>query len=63
VNISAMLALFNLIPKDHVLFGSDCPFWTIDTIANAMNKFDIPRGDLAKIQRENALALVPRFKT
>jgi 6-methylsalicylate decarboxylase len=61
-NPTAMLALFNVIPKDHVLFGSDCPFWEIETIATAMNKFDISPGDLRKIQRENALQLVPRFR-
>ncbi|HXA78038.1 MAG TPA: amidohydrolase family protein [Candidatus Acidoferrales bacterium] len=59
---TAMLALFNVIPKDHILFGSDCPFWAIETIAGAMNKFDISLGDLRKIQRENALQLVPRFR-
>jgi predicted TIM-barrel fold metal-dependent hydrolase len=45
------------------LFGSDIPFWTIEKIATAMNKFDISAGDLRKIQRENALQLVPRFRT
>jgi 6-methylsalicylate decarboxylase len=62
VNSTAMLAVFNVIPKDHLLFGSDVPFWTIEKIATAMNKFDISASDLRKIQRENALALVPRFK-
>jgi 6-methylsalicylate decarboxylase len=61
-NPTAMLALFNAIPKDHVLFGSDAPFWQIETIATAMNKFDVSPADLRKIQRENALTLVPRFK-
>ena len=63
VNPTAMLALFNVISKEHILFGSDCPFWAIETISSGMNKFDIPAGDLRKIQRENALQLVPRFKT
>jgi predicted TIM-barrel fold metal-dependent hydrolase len=62
VNPTAMLALFNVIPKEHILFGSDIPFWTIEKIATAMNKFDISASDLRKIQRENALQLVPRFK-
>jgi predicted TIM-barrel fold metal-dependent hydrolase len=62
VNPTAMLAVFNVIPKDHILFGSDIPFWTIEKIATAMNKFEISAGDLRKIQRENALQLVPRFK-
>jgi len=63
VNPTAMTALFNVIPKEHILFGSDIPFWTIEKIATAMNKFDISASDLRKIQRENALQLVPRFKT
>jgi 6-methylsalicylate decarboxylase len=63
VNPTAMLALFNVIPKDHLLFGSDIPFWTIEKIATAMNKFDISAADLRKIQRENALQLVPCFKS
>jgi predicted TIM-barrel fold metal-dependent hydrolase len=62
VNPTAMQALFNVIPKEHILFGSDIPFWTIEKIATAMNKFDISASDLRKIQRENALTLVPRFK-
>ncbi len=63
VNPTAMLAVFNVIPKEHILFGSDIPFWTIEKIATAMNKFDISASDLRKIQRENALQLVPRFKS
>jgi predicted TIM-barrel fold metal-dependent hydrolase len=62
VNPTAMSALFTVISKEHILFGSDCPFWTIETIATAMNKFDISASDLRKIQRENALGLAPRFK-
>ncbi len=62
-NPTGMLALFNVIPKEHILFGSDCPFWTVETIVTAMNKFDITPGDLRNIQRENALKLVPRFRS
>ena len=63
VSPTAMMAVFNVIPKEHILFGSDIPFWTIEKIATAMNKFDISASDLRKIQRENALQLVPRFRT
>jgi len=63
VNPTGMLALFNVIPKDHILFGSDCPFWAIETIATGTKKFDITPADLRKIQRENALTLVPRFRS
>jgi predicted TIM-barrel fold metal-dependent hydrolase len=52
-----------VIPKNRILFGSDIPFWTIEKIATAMNKFEISSTDLRMIQRENALQLVPRFKS
>ena len=63
VSPTAMRSVFDVIPKEHILFGSDIPFWTIEKIATAANKFDISAGDLRKIQRENALQLVPRFKS
>ena len=62
VSSSAMAAVFEGIPKDHLLFGSDIPFWTIDKIAAAVGKFNISGSDLRKIQRENALQLLPRLK-
>jgi predicted TIM-barrel fold metal-dependent hydrolase len=58
-----MAAVLKGIPKDHLLFGSDIPFFTIERIATAVNKFDVPGADLRMIQRENALQLLPRLKT
>jgi predicted TIM-barrel fold metal-dependent hydrolase len=55
--------VFKAIPKDHLLFGSDIPFFTIERIATAVNKFEISGDDLRKIQRENALQLLPRLRT
>lgn len=63
VSSTAMASVFDVIPKERILFGSDIPFWTIEKIATAANKFDISASDLRKIQRENALQLVPRFKS
>ncbi len=63
VSSTAMTAVFDVIPKEHILFGSDIPFWTIEKIATAMNQFKISSADLRKIQHENALQLVPRFKS
>jgi 6-methylsalicylate decarboxylase len=57
-----MAAVLNGIPKEHLLFGSDIPFFTIERIAAAVNKFDVSAGDLRMIQRENALQLIPRLK-
>jgi len=62
VNPIAMAAVFKAYPKDHLLFGSDIPFWKIETIATAMNRFEISPSDLRGIQRENALQLLPRFR-
>jgi predicted TIM-barrel fold metal-dependent hydrolase len=62
VNPAAMAAVFKVIPKNHLLFGSDIPFWKIETIATAMNKFEISPSELRGIQRENALQLLPRLR-
>jgi 6-methylsalicylate decarboxylase len=57
-----MAAVLKGIPKEHLLFGSDIPFFTIERIATAVNKFEVSAGDLRMIQRENALQLLPRLK-
>ncbi|MGB2890529.1 MAG: amidohydrolase family protein [Candidatus Acidiferrales bacterium] len=62
VNPAAMAAVFKVIPTSHLLFGSDAPFWTVERIATALNKFDLPAGDIRGIQRDNALQLLPRWK-
>jgi predicted TIM-barrel fold metal-dependent hydrolase len=62
VNPAAMATVFKVIPMSHLLFGSDIPFWKIETIAMGMNKFDISASDLRGIQRENALQLLPRLR-
>ena len=58
----AMAAVFEGVPKEHLLFGSDIPFWTIEKLSAAVNKFNISPADLRKIQRENALQLLPKYK-
>ena len=57
-----MAAVLKGIPRDHLLFGSDIPFFTIERIATAVKKFEVPAEDLRMIQRENALQLIPRLK-
>jgi 6-methylsalicylate decarboxylase len=57
-----MAAVLKGIPKDHLLFGSDIPFFTIERIATAVNKIDVPASDIRLIQRENALQLLPRLR-
>ena len=62
VNPAAMAALFKVIPTSQILFGSDLPFWKIETIASATSQFDLPPSDLRAIERENAQRLFPRLK-
>jgi predicted TIM-barrel fold metal-dependent hydrolase len=57
-----MAAVLKGIPKEHLLFGSDIPFFTIERIATAVNKFEVSAADLRLIQRENALQLLPRLR-
>lgn len=57
-----MAAVLKGIPKEHLLFGSDIPFFTIERIAAAANKFDVSASNLRMIQRENALELLPRLR-
>jgi predicted TIM-barrel fold metal-dependent hydrolase len=58
-----MAAVFKGIPMNRLLFGSDIPFFTIERLATAVNKFEIPAADLRMIQRENALQLLSRLRT
>ena len=58
----AMAAVLKGTPKEHLLFGSDIPFFAIERIATAANKFDVSAGDLRLIQRENTLQLLPRVR-
>jgi predicted TIM-barrel fold metal-dependent hydrolase len=58
-----MAAVLKGIPKEHLLFGSDLPFFTIERIAAAVNKFDVSASDLRRIQRENAIQLLPRLRS
>jgi 6-methylsalicylate decarboxylase len=62
VNTAAMAAVFKAVPTSQILFGSDLPFWKIETIASATNQFDLPPTDLRAIQRDNALRLLPRLR-
>ena len=59
----AMAAIFNAIPKDHIVFGTDYPFWKIETIVEAMNGFDGSPSELRGFRRENVLRLLPRWRS
>ena len=57
-----LAALTRLVPTSHVLFGTDFPFGSADTVAKGLSDYGFPAADLRAIERENALTLFPRLK-
>lgn len=59
-------ALLELVPKEHILFGSDVPFASakrLGTSVEALAGMGLDEGVLRAIDRENAAKLFPRFGT
>jgi predicted TIM-barrel fold metal-dependent hydrolase len=52
-----------LVPRSHILFGTDYPFARGGTVAEGLGKFGFSADDLRAIDRDNAVALFPRLKT
>ena len=61
-NPPAMAALIKLVPISQILFGSDYPFVPIAETAGGMTQVGLSAADLQATGRDNALALLPRFK-
>jgi predicted TIM-barrel fold metal-dependent hydrolase len=55
--------MLKLVPLPHILFGTDFPFSSAADVAKGLSEVGIGANDLQAIERENALALFPRFKT
>ena len=57
------LATFTrVVPISHILFGTDYPFAQAVTVAKGLADYQFMPADLRAIERDNALALFPRFK-
>ena len=52
-----------LVPRSHILFGTDYPFARAATGRRDSNGFGFNADDLRAIDRDNALTLFPRLKT
>ena len=62
-NPEAMSALSKLVPISQILFGTDIPYLTAaDQIKGLRDCGAFSAADLSKIDRENALAILPRFR-
>jgi predicted TIM-barrel fold metal-dependent hydrolase len=62
-NEVSMAALSKLVPVTQLLFGSDYPFWPISSDLDALHALGLSPGDLAAIERENALRLFPKYQS
>jgi 6-methylsalicylate decarboxylase len=61
-NLPAIAALKALIPTSQILFGSDFPLVPLPATAEGLGKLNLTEPELRAIQRDNALALLPRLK-
>jgi predicted TIM-barrel fold metal-dependent hydrolase len=57
-----MLALNELVTSSQILYGTDFPYGTAAYTTQGVTSF-FKGADLAKVDRENALKLIPRLKT
>jgi predicted TIM-barrel fold metal-dependent hydrolase len=61
-NPPSMAALMKLVPTSQILFGGDYPFVRVAETASGMTQVGLSAADLRAIGRDNALALLPRFR-
>jgi predicted TIM-barrel fold metal-dependent hydrolase len=57
-------ALRSLVPIEHIMFGSDCPFARepqVRAVLSELDRLALPAAERTQIERGNALALFPRF--
>jgi predicted TIM-barrel fold metal-dependent hydrolase len=57
-----MDALMKLVPSSHILFGTDTPIFPIGHTAKGFDSLKLPAKIKRAIDRENAEALLPRWK-
>jgi len=63
-NRPAMAALTSLVPISQILFGTDYPFVSsIGITVNGIKNVGFSAADLQAVGRDNALALLPQFRT
>jgi predicted TIM-barrel fold metal-dependent hydrolase len=54
--------MLKLMPVSHILFGTDFPFASAETVAKGLGDAGLGASELHAIERDNALELFPRFK-
>jgi predicted TIM-barrel fold metal-dependent hydrolase len=61
-NPSAMAGVLKLADRGHVLYGSDYPFVAFEAGIDGLAAIKLPAAEQRAIDRDNALALLPRLK-
>ncbi|HUB96755.1 MAG TPA: amidohydrolase family protein [Stellaceae bacterium] len=62
-SVPQLAAMFAFYDPAHILFGSDYPFIPPDHVVDELAKYPMSETMRLAIDRENALALLPRLKT
>jgi len=63
LNPAGVAGLRKLVPNSQILYGFDEPFNSTVQMANALQKLEFSRDEIAAVQRGNALRLFPRLQT
>jgi 6-methylsalicylate decarboxylase len=58
----SMAALREMAPASNILFGSDYPFVKASVMVEELRHVPMSEGERQAIERDNALALVPRLR-
>jgi 6-methylsalicylate decarboxylase len=58
-----LAALLKFVPLSQVLFGSDYPYVSVVENVADLNRAGLSAAELAAIERDNAVALMPRLRT
>ena len=61
-NAGALVSLMKLVAITRVLFGTDFPSGNSSDIIKGLAEVGFTAADLRRIDRDNALTLLPRFK-
>jgi predicted TIM-barrel fold metal-dependent hydrolase len=56
-----MAAIMGYVPASQILFGTDYPFVRVETNTSELQQRRLSPSELAAIQRDNVLRLMPRL--
>ncbi|HWF39158.1 MAG TPA: amidohydrolase family protein [Candidatus Acidoferrales bacterium] len=57
-----LAGLTRMVPNSQILFGTDYPFTQAEVVAKGLREYGFSPSDLHAIERDNALALFPKYK-